>query len=65
MSIGGPLTAANYALLASLHRPTDPKAIASEVRRLNSQGFTAIDISTALRMNVAVVREMLATSLQS
>lgn len=60
MSIGGVL---DYELLAQLHRPRDPAALRSEVHRLaTSQGLTAADIATALRLNLAQVREMLAAS---
>lgn len=60
MTIGGPL---DYQLLSQLHRPRDPVALRSEVRRLaTSQGLTAEDIATALRLNLVQVREMLAAS---
>lgn len=54
--IGGAL---NYALLAQMHRPTDPAALAAEVRRLASTGLSVQDISTALRIDLAQVHEML------
>lgn len=57
MSIGGNL---NYAALAQVHRPTDPMALRAEVRRLAaSQRLTAVDIATALNLNLVQVREML------
>lgn len=55
-TIGG---AMNYARLSQVHRPADPQALAKEVRRLASTGLTATDIATALRLNLAAVREML------
>lgn len=55
-SIGG---AMDYAALAQKYRPTDPAALAAEVRRLASTGLSATDISTALRIDLAQVREML------
>lgn len=60
MSIGGVM---RYDLLAQIHRPQDPVALREEVIRLaTAQGLTAVDISTALRINLAQVREMLAAS---
>lgn len=46
-AIGGTLT---YAALAQLHRPDDPKRLAAEIRRLQSDGLTPQDIATALRL---------------
>lgn len=58
MNIGGAL---NYARLAQLNRPSNPQALQAEVRRLaTSQKLTATDISTALRIDLAQVRQMLA-----
>lgn len=51
--------ALDYAALSQLHRPTDPQALASEVRRLATTGLKPIDISVALRIDPASVREML------
>ncbi len=34
------------------YRPTDPAALAAEVRRLHRTGLTARDISTALRLQL-------------
>lgn len=59
-TIGGLM---NYTLLAQANRPTDPAALQQEVRRLAaSQRLTAADIAVALRLDLAQVREMLATS---
>lgn len=58
-SIGGSL---NYQELAMLHRPQDPLRLAAEVHRLHSdQHLTAIDISTALRIDHAQVINILAS----
>ena len=60
MSFGG---ITHYDMLAQMHRPTDPEALRQEVNRLaTSQGLTAADLATALRINLAQVREMLAAS---
>ena len=48
--IGGVLDMAAYAALSQLHRPTDPEALAAEIRRLRATGLRARDISTALRL---------------
>jgi hypothetical protein len=57
--IGGTL---DYSKLAMQHRPTDPERLAAEVRRLAEQGLTATDISSALRVDLAAVRTMLAAT---
>lgn len=57
MNIGGPL---RYDLLARLHMPSDPAALAEEVRRLSASGLTATDIASALRVDLAQVRTLLA-----
>jgi hypothetical protein len=51
-----------WALLANLHRPTDPVALASEIRRLRETGLTARDISVALRLDIGAVLEALRES---
>lgn len=56
MNIGGVL---NYELLARMNRPSDPTAIASEVRRLRRSGLQPRDIAQALRLDLASVREIL------
>lgn len=56
-SIGGVM---DYSVLARKHMPADPAKLRDEVRRLSSTGLTAADIATALRLNLAAVREMLA-----
>jgi hypothetical protein len=52
--------AADYVRRAQAHRPTDPEAIAAEVRRLAASGLRPADVATALRMNPAAVLEALA-----
>ena len=49
-SIGGLLGVAEYAALAQLNRPTDPKALVDEIRRLHRSGLSARDIAAALRL---------------
>jgi hypothetical protein len=44
------LDPAAYAQLANLHRPTDPAALAAEIRRLHANGLTSYDIAAALRV---------------
>jgi hypothetical protein len=46
---------AQWALLANLHRPTDPTALAGEIRRLHGTGLTPRDIATSLRIDLSVV----------
>jgi hypothetical protein len=53
------LTGDSYDPRAKLHRPSDPAALAAEVRRLHGLGLTAADISVALRLDLAQVRETL------
>jgi hypothetical protein len=50
-TIGSRLTVSAYASLAQLHRPSEPEALATEIRRLHKTGLTARDIATALRMS--------------
>lgn len=52
-------SAFDYRRLAELHRPTNPASIAKEVRRLATQGLTPTDISTALRIDLVQVRQLL------
>jgi len=44
-----------WQMLANMHRPTDPEAIAAEIRRLRKTGLTARDISNTLRLDLGVV----------
>jgi hypothetical protein len=60
-SIGGALDMAAYAVLAQLHRPTDPAALAAEMRRLHGSGLTAQDIAAALRLAPDAVSKILST----
>lgn len=62
MNIGGVL---NYEMLARMNRPSDPTAIASEVRRLRRSGLQPRDIASALRLDLASVRELLASPEQA
>jgi hypothetical protein len=59
-SIGGPLGLAQYAALASMHRPTDPESIDREVRRLHGTGLSRRDIAAALRLDLDQVVNALA-----
>jgi hypothetical protein len=63
-NIGGVLDMAAYAQLAQLHRPTDPLALAAEIRRLHRSGLTAQDIATALRLAPDTVVNTLGASIQ-
>lgn len=60
-SIGGVLDLAALDLLtarpdpAQAHRPTDPEAIAAEVRRLVLSGLTRRDVAAMLRVDLAYV----------
>ena len=58
-TIGGPV---RYDILAQMHKPKTAEAMCREVRRLASTGLSPMDISVALRLNVATVREMIAAS---
>ena len=51
----------DYERRANAHRPPHAETLAAEARRLHAQGFTALDISTALRIDSAQIREMLGT----
>ncbi|MEO8313244.1 MAG: hypothetical protein ABI645_00485 [Pseudomonadota bacterium] len=57
-----PESAAEYAARAQQHRPTDPAALAREMRRLEATGLTPRDISAALRIHLVAVMNVLATS---
>lgn len=48
-----------WELLANQHRPSDPVAIASEIRRLHASGLTPRDVSVALRIDMGAVLEAL------
>jgi hypothetical protein len=39
-----------YTMLSQQHRPTDPQAMAAEIKRLRSTGLSARDVSVALRL---------------
>ena len=54
--IGGAL---DYTRLANLHRPTDPAALAREVRRLANTGLTPRDVAVMLGLAPSVVADML------
>jgi hypothetical protein len=41
------------------YRPTDPRLLAREARRLASQGFTPRDVETALRLRPGEARALL------
>jgi hypothetical protein len=55
-TVGGSL---NYAALAQLHRPTSPKAISAEIRRLHADGLKPRDISVALRIDLSQVLQII------
>jgi hypothetical protein len=61
-NVGGTLDMSAYAQLADLNRPTDPIALATEIRRLHASGLTARDIATALRLAPDVVINLLDAS---
>jgi len=63
--IGGTLGMSAYAQLAQLHRPTDPVALAAEIRRLHSSGLAARDIAVALRLAADVVANTLGAPIDS
>jgi hypothetical protein len=48
-----------WQLMANLHRPADPMALAGEIRRLHGQGLTPMDIATSLRLDIGIVRDAL------
>jgi hypothetical protein len=50
-STDGTIGAAEYEYLAARNRPTDPQALAQEIRRLRATGLSASDISMALRLS--------------
>ncbi len=54
--------AVDYDRLASQHRPTDPAAIAAEIRRLVAGGLRPRDVSVALRLDLAAVLNALRPS---
>lgn len=54
--VGGRL---DYATLAQLHRPADPTALAREAEGLMSQGLSARDVATALRLSLPAVLDLL------
>lgn len=55
------MNALDYRHRAEQHRPTDPVALAREVRRLSTQGLTERDIGQTLRLDPASVRFLLST----
>jgi hypothetical protein len=59
------LLSSPYHARSQMHRPTDGAALSIEVRRLARGGLTAVDISTALRIQLPQVIEMLAGRLVS
>ena len=61
-SIGGPLGLAEYEALAAVHRPSDPAAMAAEIRRLAASGLTPRDVASALRLPLDLVINTLEAS---
>lgn len=59
-ALPGALDMSAYAQLAQLHKPSDPKQLAAEIRRLRSSGLTPRDISVAVRVALDVVVNVLA-----
>lgn len=57
-TVGG-RDAIEYVERAQRHRPTDPDAIAREVRRLAATGLRPGDVAAALRIALPVVLEAL------
>ncbi len=49
----------DYSKLAEQHKPQTDDGLRAEVQRLASTGLTAVDISVALRLDLATVREWL------
>jgi hypothetical protein len=60
MNNTGSLNTATYIIRAQLHRPSDPEALATEIRRLHSTGLTRRDIASALRLQTDQVVNALA-----
>jgi hypothetical protein len=56
---GAKVTAADYNARASQHRPDDPAALATEIRRMHESGLTARDIAEALRLAHDIVINVL------
>ena len=48
-----------WQMLANMHRPTDPTALAGEIRRLHGTGLTPRDIAATLRLDMAAVLQAL------
>jgi hypothetical protein len=53
------MPAYDWRLLADVHKPTDPAAIAAEIRRLHATGLKPRDISNTLRLDLGVVLQAL------
>ncbi len=51
----------DWGLLAEMHKPTDPAAIAAEIRRLRATGLTPRDIANTLRLGLGAVLDALRT----
>lgn len=51
--------AADHAARADRHRPTDPGAIAAEIRRQVATGLRPRDVASAMRLDLAVVLDAL------
>jgi DNA-binding NarL/FixJ family response regulator len=49
------VTDSDYNARASQHRPSDPAALATEIRRMHADGLTSRDIAEALRLSHAQV----------
>lgn len=48
-----------WQLSANLHRPTDSRAMAAEIRRLRGEGLMPRDIADTLRLGLGAVLEAL------
>jgi hypothetical protein len=55
------MSTVDYQRRANQHKPSDPAALALEVRRLRANGLTAYDIAGALRLGLPAVEQMLRT----
>ena len=48
-----------WAILANLHRPTDPASLAASIREMADRGLKALDIAESMRLDIAVVLQAL------
>ena len=54
----------DWRLLADAHKPTDPAALAAEIRHMADRGLKPFDISQTMRVDLGLVRAALTETIR-